>query len=128
MRGRGLVGCLMIMWAAPAAAQSLPYSPEAVAQELGMPVPRFEAWWSQAPASLRAHLAAQPLEKWGSAVICDYLGYRAGTQDGDTCREDRYTKRMQSADQWNPDGTYRGPSEECLARNKTDKWGRLICN
>lgn len=109
-------------------AQSYPFPVADIATELGMPQDRFERWWSQAPQSMKAELTAQPLEKWRPTVICDVLGFRIGTSEGGECREKKYQERMASADQWNADGSFKGPSEACLARNKTDKWGRLICN
>ncbi len=114
--------------ALPGHAQSYPYPVADIATELGMPQDRFERWWSQAPQSMKAELTAQPLEKWRPTVICDVLGFRIGTSEGAECREKKYQERMASADQWNPDGSYKGPSEACLARNKTDKWGRLVCD
>lgn len=132
MRRRGFVAGslagLAMLAGLPAAAQSYPYAAADIATELGMTVERFEDWWSKAPSRMRDHLAGQPLAKWGPTVICDYLGYRYGTPAGDACRDERYADRMATADRWNADGTYRGPSEECLARNKTDQWGRLICD
>jgi len=112
----------------PASAQDYPYPVEDIAAEMGMPQERFERWWSAAPSSMRAELTSLPLGKWGPTVLCDFLGFRIGTEEGRDCRETKYEARMASADQWNADGTYKGPSEECLARNKTDKWGRLICD
>lgn len=112
----------------PAKAQSYPYPVADIATELGMTQERFERWWSQAPQSMKSELTGQPLDRWGPTVICDVLGFRIGTSEGSECREKKYKDRMASADQWNADGTFKGPSEACLARNKTDKWGRLICD
>ncbi len=118
---------IVIGSANPATAQSYPYPVDEIASEMGMTTERFERWWSQAPASMRGELAGQPLAKWGPSVICDVLGFRIGSTEGADCREQKYADRMATADRWNADGTYKGPSEACLARNKTDKWGRLIC-
>jgi|UPI0004009611 hypothetical protein len=112
----------------PAHAETYPYPLEDIATEMTIPADRFEDWWSKAPEKMKTELRGLPLAKWRPTVLCDYLGFRMGTPEGVECREREYRERMASADQWNPDGSYRGPSEECLARNKTDKWGRLICN
>ncbi len=114
--------------ALPAHAQDYPYPVDEIASEMAMPVERFERWWSQAPGSMRTELLGLPLGKWGPAVMCDFLGFRIGTTEGVSCREQNYANRMATADQWNADGSYKGPSEQCQARNKTDKWGRLICD
>jgi len=45
----------------------------------------------------------------------------------DDCVEMRTKSWQQNASQWNADGTFRGPSEECMARGRTDEFGRLIC-
>jgi hypothetical protein len=111
----------------PSNAQSYPYPLSDIATELGMTEERFERWWSQAPGSMKSELSSQPLGKWRPTVVCDVLGFRIGSAEGAECRETKYKERMATADQWNADGSYKGPSEECLARNKTDKWGRLIC-
>ncbi|MGD1933516.1 MAG: hypothetical protein ACFB0Z_03235 [Candidatus Phaeomarinobacter sp.] len=111
-----------------AKAQGYPYPVAEIATELGMPQDRFERWWSQAPQAMKSELSGQPLNRWRPTVICDVLGFRIGTPEGGECRETKYKERMASADQWNADGTFKGPSEACLTRNKTDKWGRLICN
>lgn len=125
----GLISISMAAMAAsgPVRAADYPYDLNAISIELGIPVERFEVWWSKAPEKLRSKLEGSELNRWGSIVICDYLGFRVGTQEGETCAQDRYEKRMATADQWGPNGEYVGPSQECIARNKTDKWGRLIC-
>lgn len=128
MRKGAIALVFTAMMAVPAAAQDYPYPVADIVAELGMTQDRFEDWWSKAPSNLKDNLRGQPLGKWGPTVICDYLGFRNGTPEGTQCRDERYEKRMETADQWNADGTYKGPSDECLARNKTDKWGRLICD
>lgn len=119
---------LASMVAGEAQAQSYPYPVQDIAIELSMPVERFERWWAGAPTKMKSELTGLPLGKWRPTVLCDYLGFRLGTPEGVECREREYRERMAAADQWNADGSYKGPSEECLARNKTDKWGRIICN
>lgn len=122
-----VVFALVLAAFSPAQAQNYPFALPDMAQEMSMPEERFERWWSQAPEYMRTELKAQPLGKWRPTVLCDYLGFRVGTAEGVDCREKKYKARMASADQWSPDGTYLGPSAECVARNKTDKWGRLVC-
>ena len=123
-----MAAAMLIGTVNPGAAQSYHYPVDEIAAEMGMTTERFERWWSQAPASMRSELTSQPLAKWGPSVICNVLGFRIGPTEGADRREKKYADRVATADRWNADGTYKGPSEACLARNKTDKWGRLICD
>ena len=88
---------------------------------------RFERWWRAMPAYFKESLHNAPFEEWRAVIYCDFLGFRAGTEQSSKCVEMRTKSWQQNASQWNADGTFRGPSDECMARGRTDEFGRLIC-
>lgn len=117
--------------AAPAAAEVPDDYPEELLAFLGSVSPeskrRIDAWWDRMPGYFKESLMDEPFEEWREVIYCDYLGFRAGSPEGAQCVEMRNETWQRNASQWNADGTYRGPSEACLARNETDRFGRLIC-
>ncbi len=88
---------------------------------------RIDRWWSRMPSYFKESLMDAPFEEWREVIYCDYLGFRAGTPQGAECVKMRNESWQRNANQWNSDGSYRGPSEECIKRNNTDKFGRLVC-
>jgi len=88
---------------------------------------RFEDWWQRMPRYFKESLYEGRFEDWRAIIYCDFLGFRAGTEQSDTCVAMRNKSWQQNASQWNADGSFRGPSPECIARNRTDEFGRLIC-
>ena len=133
MRKRfGLLALLAIMMAAvsPQQASASDYTPEVrafMATMNDVERERFERWWRKMPSYFKESLYEARFEEWRAVIYCDFLGFRAGTPQSDKCVEMRNKSWQQNATQWNADGTFRGPSEECIARNETDEFGRLIC-
>ena len=117
--------------AAPASAEAPDDYPEELLAFLGSVSPdakrRLDDWWRRMPGYFKESLMEAPFEEWREVIYCDYLGFRAGTPKGAECTTMRNETWQRNASQWNADGTYRGPSAECLARNETDRFGRLIC-
>lgn len=133
MRKRfGLLALLAMTMAAvsPQQAAASDYTPELRAFMTTMndvERERFERWWRQMPAYFKDSLHKAKFEEWRAVIYCDFLGFRAGTPQSDKCVEMRNKSWQQNATQWNADGTFRGPSDACIARNETDQFGRLIC-
>lgn len=88
---------------------------------------RFDDWWGRMPDYFKQSLFESKFENWREVIYCDYLGFRAGTPQSDACVAERTESWQQNASQWNADGSFRGPSEECVARGRTDQFGRLVC-
>lgn len=88
---------------------------------------RFDSWWSRMPSYFKDSLHESRFEDWRAVIYCDFLGFRAGTPQSEKCVAMRNQSWQQNASQWNADGSFRGPSPACVARNETDEFGRLIC-
>lgn len=116
--------------AVPQSQAASDYSPELQAYMTSLTAAereRFDEWWSRMPAYFKDSLHGSKFENWREVVYCDYLGFKAGTALSETCVEQRTKSWQQNASQWNADGTFRGPSEACVSRGRTDEYGRLIC-
>lgn len=88
---------------------------------------RFDSWWGRMPGYFKDSLHAAKFENWREVIYCDYLGFRAGTPQSDSCVAERTESWQQNASQWNADGSFRGPSPECVSRGRLDEFGRLVC-
>jgi len=89
---------------------------------------RYRNWCRKMPADLKKRLQREPLEKWWSIILCNYLGYELGSKEAAECEKSVLERQRSVESEWTEDGEYIGPSEECRKRNKRSRWGELICD
>lgn len=109
-------------------AQFLEISKERLAYDLRQ---NIEIWWAKAPEYLKKHILNTHSERWAAIIKCNYFGFRpdvTGPLNSAKCEEDDFQASQRGRNSWSQDGTWVGPSEACLKRNKRSKWGELICD
>lgn len=83
--------------------------------------------WRTLSAALRQRLLEHPVEMWRPVVMCNFIGHPLGSPAGRACEAETLANTRNAAAQWDENGQFKGPSPECVARDKRDKWGVLRC-
>ena len=84
--------------------------------------------WADMPAYLKQRIVSEPKEKWGSILLCNFFGFKSGSDEAHKCEADSMANIKNTNSQWAADGTFLGPSKECVARDKRNQYGVLLCD
>ncbi len=84
--------------------------------------------WSKVPLYLKQRIISEPRETWGSILLCNFFGYKSGSPEAKKCETDSVANIKNQSSQWAEDGTFKGPSKDCIARDKRNQYGVLLCD